>query len=170
MSLVEEIEEDSKRNLVAIDIGGGLSTSYANVEEPEGFAYSHYRKQLEEAVPKLFSGKYRIITEFGRSLFVKAGKTLTRVETIKQWLPDVQPIILTHVGANQFIREIYRPDIYQHRYGVATPDGILKKSDSTKMYDIAGPLCFQVSFYLGLRYIDRNQSTKNFILIEVRFF
>ena len=32
---------------------------------------------------------------------LKAGKTLTRIETIKKWLPEVQPIILTHVGSNQ---------------------------------------------------------------------
>ena len=100
-------------------------------------------------MPQLFSGKYRVITEFGRSLFLKAGKTLTRVETIKQWLPDVQPIILTHVGANQFIREIYRPDIYQHRFGIAHPDGSIKEGGDTKIYDIAGPLCFQVNDYLS---------------------
>ena len=151
MSLVDDIEEECKRNLVAVDIGGGLSTSYKEAEEPEGFTYQLYRKRLEEVVPQLFSGKYRVITEFGRSLFLKAGKTLTRVETIKQWLPDVQPIILTHVGANQFIREIYRPDMYQHRYGIAQPDGTLKQESNTKLYDIAGPLCFQV--YLAFQFL-----------------
>ena len=84
MNLVRDIEEETKRNLLAIDIGGGLSTSYKEVEEPEGFSYQLYRKRLEEVVPELFSGKYRVITEFARSLFLKAGKTLTRVETIKQ--------------------------------------------------------------------------------------
>ena len=149
MSLVEDIEKETNRNLVAIDIGGGLSTSYKDVNEPEEFSYKAYRRNLEEVVPQLFSGKYRVITEFGRSLFLKAGKTLTRVETIKQWLPDVQPIILTHVGANQFIREIYRPDIYQHRFGIAHPDGSIKEGGDTKIYDIAGPLCFQVHDYLS---------------------
>ena len=149
MSLVEDIEKETNRNLVAIDIGGGLSTSYKDVNEPEEFSYKAYRRNLEEVVPQLFSGKYRVITEFGRSLFLKAGKTLTRVETIKQWLPDVQPIILTHVGANQFIREIYRPDIYQHRFGIAHRDGSMKESGDRKIYDIAGPLCFQVNDYLS---------------------
>ena len=45
----------------------------------------------------------QIVTEFGRSLMLKAGKTLTRIETIKKWLPEVQPIILTHVGSNQVL-------------------------------------------------------------------
>ena len=101
MAFVEEIEAECKRDLLAIDIGGGLSTSYTDVQEPEGFAYQLYRQRLEAVVPQLFTGKYRIITEFERSLFLKAGKTLTRVETIKQWLPDVQPIILTHVGQRE---------------------------------------------------------------------
>ena len=35
MSLVEDIEKETNRNLVAIDIGGGLSTSYKDVNEPE---------------------------------------------------------------------------------------------------------------------------------------
>ena len=147
MNLVESIEKETNRSLVAIDIGGGLSTSYKDANEPEEFSYKTYRKNLEEVVPQLFSGKYRVITEFGRSLFLKAGKTLTRVETIKQWLPDVQPIILTHVGANQFIREIYRPDVYQHRFEIANPDGKIKKDGDRKVYDIAGPLCFQVLAY-----------------------
>ena len=144
IAFVEEIEAECKRDLLAIDIGGGLSTSYTDVQEPEGFAYQLYRQRLEAVVPQLFTGKYRVITEFGRSLFLKAGKTLTRVETIKQWLPDVQPIILTHVGANQFIREIYIPHIYQHRYAISTPNGTVKANESTKVYDIGGPLCFQV--------------------------
>ena len=146
MNFVDEIEKECKRDITTIDIGGGLSTSYTDVKEPDGFSYSLYRKQLDDVVPQLFSGKYRVITEFGRSLFLKAGKTLSRVETIKQWLPDVQPIILTHVGANQFIREIYIPHIYQHRYGLAASDGTIKNGSITKTYDIGGPLCFQVSF------------------------
>ena len=154
MKLVEEIEVECKRNLIGIDIGGGLSTSYVDVEEPEGFSYQLYRQKLEQVVPELFSGKYRVITEFGRSLFLKAGKTLTRVETIKQWLPDIQPIILTHVGANQFIREVYVPHVYQHRYGVANSHGTLKINQTTKMYDIAGPLCFQVSNHFAFIYFE----------------
>ncbi len=60
--------------------------------------------------PELFSGRYQVVTEFGRSLFLKAGKTVTRVEHVKRWIPGVKPIILTHVGTNQFIREAYLPD------------------------------------------------------------
>ena len=68
-----------------IDIGGGLSTTYIEVsygvfflpwilysfhnqivvfflqkEEPKEFAYSEYRKKLEEIVPQLLSGRFVI--------------------------------------------------------------------------------------------------------------
>ena len=34
-------------------------------------------------VPALFSGRYQVMTEMGRSLLLKAGTSLTRVEHIK---------------------------------------------------------------------------------------
>ena len=68
---VKELEAATGRALKTIDIGGGLSTDYKNEAEPEGFTFALYRKRLDETVPELFSGKYRIITEFGRSLFLK---------------------------------------------------------------------------------------------------
>lgn len=37
MDFVEEIEAATGRKLVSIDIGGGLSTTYKDSEEPEGF-------------------------------------------------------------------------------------------------------------------------------------
>ena len=47
-------------------------SSYTSPEEPEGFTYRNYRKLLDDQVPTLFSGKYKVITEFGRSLLLKA--------------------------------------------------------------------------------------------------
>ena len=95
-------------------------------------------------MPEMFSGKYNVITEFGRSLTLKAGKSLTRIETIKQWLPDIQPIILTHVGSNQFIREVYMPTSRPHRYDITDKEGAIKRSGKKIVYDVGGPLCFQV--------------------------
>ena len=137
------IEKECCRDLVAIDIGGGLSSSYVDAQEPKGFEYMTYRKLLEEAVPVLFSGKYKVVTEFGRSLTLKAGKTITRIETIKKWLPDVKPIIMTHVGSNQFIRETYLPDRFNHRFEIADSEGKIKTSGKKMVYDVGGPLCFQ---------------------------
>ena len=101
VNLVQEIESVSGRDLKTVDIGGGLSTSYTAPVEPEESSYALYRAELENAAPELFTGKYRLITEFGRSLFLKAGLTFTRIEYVKEWIPDIRPIILTHVGSNQ---------------------------------------------------------------------
>jgi len=71
-------------------VGGGLSSSYVSSEEPDSSSYSLYRSELEATVPELFSGKYRLITEFGRSLLLKAGISLSKVEYVKNWLDDVR--------------------------------------------------------------------------------
>ena len=60
MDFVSEIEATCNKRLKTIDIGGGMSTSYTDVCEPEGFEYMTYRRGLEEAVPDLFSGKYKV--------------------------------------------------------------------------------------------------------------
>jgi len=148
MDFVKEIEAATGRKLTSIDIGGGLSSTYKDSEEPEAFAYRKYRELLEEKTPELFSGKYRIITEFGRSLLLKAGKSLTRINYIKNWLPDfVRPICLTHIGTNQFIRSTYLPKTWSHRMSaIDGKTGKLKDSEEKIAYDIAGPLCFQGDF------------------------
>ena len=97
-------------------------------------------------MPELFSGKYRVITEFGRSLLLKAGKSLTRINYIKDWLPNfVKPICLTHLGTNQFVRAVYLPQVWGHRLSALDgKTGESKTGGETFTYDIAGPLCFQV--------------------------
>ena len=57
MDFVKEIEAASGRKLASIDIGGGLSTTYKEAEEPQAFAYRKYRQLLEEKTPELFSGR-----------------------------------------------------------------------------------------------------------------
>ena len=68
------VESEVGRKLETINIGGGLSTSYTQAKEPQELSYRAYRDQLTEVVPELFSGKYRVVTEFGRSLCAKAGR------------------------------------------------------------------------------------------------
>ena len=102
VDLVKEIESRIGCDLKTIDIGGGLSASYDCEDELAEFSFQLYRKQLQNEIPDLFTGKYKIITEFGRSMLLKCGVTLTRVEYIKHWIPEVQPIVLTHVGSEKF--------------------------------------------------------------------
>ena len=137
------ILEDIGININVINIGGGLPASYDQDEDPEEFSFKNYRKALEASIPELFSGKYEIHTEFGRSLLLKAGTTLSKVEFVKHWIQDIHPIILTHVGANQYFTHIYWPNVWTHRFAIANENGVEKKEPS-KTFDIAGPLCFQV--------------------------
>nr|ACO15662.1 Diaminopimelate decarboxylase [Caligus clemensi] len=147
MEFVHKIEScRGGRLLETVDIGGGLSTSYILEDvEPKEFTFALYKEELSKAVPELFDGRRRVITEFGRSLALKAGKTLTRVEHIKEWIPEIRPIIQTHVGVNQFIRETYLPDTWSHRISLLNPLGNTKTCapENKVLYDIAGPLCFQ---------------------------
>ncbi len=84
---------------------------------------ARHRRQLEDAAPALFDGRRRVITEFGRSLLLKAGTTVTRVEHVKSWIPGVKPIALTHVGTNQVkkARIAYDKDIPNDSIVYANP-------------------------------------------------
>merc|ERR1712013_882110 len=106
------------------------------------YGYWKYRDQLDKEAPELFSGKYKIVTEMGRSLFLKSGTSLTRVEYVKDWVVEQNPILLTHLGTNQFPRSAYLPHIWRHRFSIFTPAGACKEGDSV-MVDLAGPMCFQ---------------------------
>ena len=119
-------------------------TDYDNPEEPKGYEYQTYRNELEKGVPELFSGRFIVCTEMGTSLIQKAGKTVTRIGAIKNWLPEVRPILTTYIGSNQFIFEAFLPDYVHHRFDVIGHDGKIKKGGSKKIYDISGVVCHQV--------------------------
>eukprot|EP00929_Paragymnodinium_shiwhaense_P033491 TRINITY_DN18383_c0_g1_i2.p1 TRINITY_DN18383_c0_g1~~TRINITY_DN18383_c0_g1_i2.p1 ORF type:complete len:332 (+),score=70.17 TRINITY_DN18383_c0_g1_i2:572-1567(+) len=151
MAFVKDIEAACGDGAIrVVDIGGGLPTSYT--EEFEAFGFSEYRRVLEEAAPELFSGRYQVMTEFGRCVVTKPGITLSRIAAVKgaPWHPDT-PILVAHVGSNQFLREAYLGDTWRHRFTALGQDGSpLKHADDFRSYDIAGPLCFQGDF-LGKR-------------------
>jgi len=142
LDFIKDVEARCGNQIKTVDIGGGMSTSYTEPEEPAGFTFQNYRDYLNKEVPELFSGKYKVITEFGRSMCLKAGTSLTRVEHVKHWVEESNPILLTHLGTNQFPREAYVPHIWRHRYSLYDAMGT-KKTGSPIMVDVAGPLCFQ---------------------------
>jgi len=142
MDFVSVLEERCPGQIKVVDIGGGLSTSYTEDKEPGEFSYQKYRDQLNSEVPELFSGSYKIVTEMGRSLFLKSGTSLTRVEYVKDWVPEQNPILLTHLGTNQFPRSAYLPHIWRHRFSIFSSKGKYKEGEKT-MVDLAGPMCFQ---------------------------
>ncbi|ETV86081.1 hypothetical protein, variant 1 [Aphanomyces astaci] len=127
-----------RHQIQVVDIGGGVPTVYNGMAE-EAVEFADYAALLQVSVPELFSGEFRVMTEFGRSVFAKAGITLSRVETVKRM--NGQNIAVVHCGANQFLRPVYLPTTWPHVFSVFDAHGVLKTGNLVPQ-DIAGPLCF----------------------------
>ncbi|KAG1708601.1 hypothetical protein DVH05_022229 [Phytophthora capsici] len=134
------------KQVSVLDIGGGMPTVYDGGER-EAYDFNEYATTVRQQVPELFtSGFSSIITEFGRSVFVKPGVTVSKVEAIKDWAG--QHIAVVHVGADQFPRTAYLPELWSHCISVLDSHG-RPKTDPSSAYirqDIAGPLCFSGDF------------------------
>ena len=50
LDFIRDIEAKCPGQIKVVDIGGGLSTSYTQREEPEGFTYQKYRDLLDKEV------------------------------------------------------------------------------------------------------------------------
>ncbi|DAZ99327.1 TPA: hypothetical protein N0F65_005178 [Lagenidium giganteum] len=134
-----------RQHIQVIDIGGGMPTLYDGGDK-EAYDFHEYSEALRTQVPELFaSGFASVITEFGRSIFVKPGITVSKVEALKDWAG--QQIAVIHVGADQFPRTAYLPELWSHCITVLGRDGKVKP-DSTEFrkQDVAGPLCFSGDF------------------------
>ena len=153
--LVEEINARiGKQQITTIDIGGGLSVNFQGEEVTPTFA--EYAKVLKAQVPVLFSGKYRVLTEFGRSIMAKNGYIVSRVEYTK--VSGGQRIAITHAGAQIAARTVFMPDAWPLRITAHNPDGSLKQTELVKQ-DIAGPCCFagdKIADNRELPLLDRN--------------
>jgi diaminopimelate decarboxylase len=137
-ALAEQINHELGRQQVrVIDIGGGLPVNFDSDEVTPTFA--DYSAALEEKAPALFSGRYRVKTEFGRSVMAKNGFIASRVEYTKK--SGGRHIAITHAGAQVATRTVFMPDHWKIRISAFGSDG-RKKTGEPVSQDIAGPLCF----------------------------
>ncbi|MCF3167225.1 diaminopimelate decarboxylase [Streptomyces violaceoruber] len=136
--LAEEINAAlGVRQVTGLDIGGGLPVNFTDgTVRP---TYADYVAALTAAVPGLLSGRYALITEFGRSLLAKNGFIGARVEYVKD--AGGRRIALTHAGAQTATRTVFMPDAWPLRIGAFGPDGAPKNGPAL-VQDIAGPCCF----------------------------
>lgn len=142
-----------RQQIQVLDIGGGMPTVYDGGKD-EAHDFRSYAKALHDEVPELFSSGFSsIITEFGRSVFVKPGITVSKVEAYKNWAG--QKIAVVHVGADQFPRTAYLPDQWSHCITVLGPNGEVKKDTPFENQDVAGPLCFSGDFLAKKIYVPR---------------
>jgi diaminopimelate decarboxylase len=136
VDLASEIERELGRPIEVLDIGGGLPVSYDDDGAP---AFAEYARVLGAAVPGIFSGRFRLVTEFGRAVSAKAAWVASRVEYTK--IAGGRRIAVVHAGADLFLRAAYQPEQWRHRVSIHDPSGA-PRSGPEAPWDIAGPLCF----------------------------
>ncbi|MFF8774483.1 diaminopimelate decarboxylase [Kitasatospora sp. NPDC015120] len=129
--------ELGRRRVTGIDLGGGLPVNFADDTTTPGFA--DYVDRLRAHVPELFDGRYRLVTEFGRSLLAKNGFTAAYVEYTKE--SGGRRIAVTHAGAQVATRTVFMPDAWPLRITAHHPSGAAKDG-APVVQDVAGPCCF----------------------------
>ncbi|MGW7638916.1 diaminopimelate decarboxylase [Streptomyces decoyicus] len=136
--LAEEINEKAgRRQIDTLDIGGGLPVNFSS--DATTPTYREYAALLRATVPGLLSGRYGIVTEFGRSLLAKHGTVLARVEYAKS--AGGRPIAVTHAGAQVATRTVFVPEAWPLRVAAYDAEG-RPKTGAPVAQDIAGPCCF----------------------------
>jgi diaminopimelate decarboxylase len=138
VDLAEEINSIiGRRQIEVVDIGGGLPVNFdSDAIKP---TFGDYATVLRRQVPELFSGKYGVKTEFGRSIFAKNGFIATRIEYTKN--SGGRQIALSHAGVQIAARTVFMPDHWKIRLSVFDSSGRVKTGDQV-LQDIAGPCCF----------------------------
>ena len=135
----EMLQQQSAPNrIVNFDIGGGLPVSYHPGHEP--VTMQQFAGMLRSNCPELFGGQFRIITEYGRYINANAGWVAAKVEYVKR--EPGYNIIITHVGADLFLRKCYNPADWHHHISVTDKYGHVKTGIDPTPYTVAGPLCF----------------------------
>ena len=138
VEFADEVNEHlGRRQVVGIDIGGGLPVNFADDEVRPGF--DTYVAHLREHAPALFTGRYEIITEFGRSVLAKNGFMAAYVEYTKE--AGGRPIAITHAGVQVATRTVFAPDAWPLRIEAHHPHGGAKSGRPVRQ-DVAGPACF----------------------------
>ncbi|MEN3584672.1 diaminopimelate decarboxylase [Streptomyces sp. ZYX-F-203] len=136
--LAEEINARAgHRRIGTLDIGGGLPVNFASDATAPTFAA--YADLLRAAVPDLFTGRYALVTEFGRSLLAKHGVVVTRVEYTKR--AGGRRVAITHAGVQVATRTVYAPETWPLRIVAYDASGA-PKGGPPLIQDVAGPACF----------------------------
>lgn len=155
--LAEEIGPQVK----VVDIGGGLPVNFASDEYTPSM--QTYVQQLQEGIPTLFSGKFHIITEFGRSVVAKAGALVSRVEYAKE--NGGRRIIQQHIGADLAVRTAWAPKDWPLRVDIFDQAGNLKTEDLGES-DVAGPCCFGGDLICSAQSLPRAVALEDFVVVK----
>ncbi|MFF4648557.1 diaminopimelate decarboxylase [Streptomyces sp. NPDC001380] len=146
VGLAEEVDRRCGADRVeGIDIGGGLPVDFTGDRDDPTFA--DQVAALRAGAPGLFGGRYRVVTEPGRSLLAKNGFMASRVEYTKS--AGGRAVALTHAGVQVAARTVFLPDSWPLRVLAYDADGVPLKGGGgggggreTVAQDVAGPCCF----------------------------
>ena len=121
-----------------VNIGGGLPARYLQTDQVP--SVQEYVEALLARVPQLFSGDYRLVIEPGRAIQAPCGLAISRVEYVKR--VGKRWIAVLHLGADLFLRPVYRPEDWQHEFFALDFMGRPIELGSPHPWTLAGPLCF----------------------------
>ena len=157
-----KLEITGKNNKIEyFDIGGGLPVSYH--QDKEAVSMAEYAAMIKSNFPLLFSGKYKLITEFGRYIHANTGWTASRIEYVKQDA-GINTLVI-HLGADMFLRKCYRPEDWHHDIFLVDQEGHIKATREMELYNVAGPLCFADDFIAKGIYLPKAEPD-DFIIIR----
>lgn len=136
--LAAEIDEAAGAGRLRVfDLGGGLSVTYRAGDRVADFG--DYAAALRERAPDLFSGRWSLVTEFGRAVWANAATAFSRVEYTKT--SHGRRIAVQHLGADLLVRPAYVPEQWSHEISAYDAAGREKGGPGVPQ-DVAGPLCF----------------------------
>jgi diaminopimelate decarboxylase len=148
VALAESVNERAgQQQIVRLDIGGGLSVNFASDEITP--TYHQYADVIQKTAPELFSGKYAVLTEFGRSLLAKAGSIATIIEYTKK--VGQRDFAIGHAGAQTATRTVFMPESWPLRVSAFHGDGTPSRAEN-RIQDLAGPCCFSGDM-IGREYV-----------------
>ncbi|MFL6116939.1 MAG: diaminopimelate decarboxylase [Catenulispora sp.] len=137
VAFAQEVNVLRPGQVEGIDIGGGLPVDFSGDADSPTFA--DHVAALRSVAPELFSGEFRIVTEYGRSVMAKNGFIASRVEYTKS--SGGRAIALTHAGAQVAARTVFAPDAWPLRVLAYDRNG-LPSTAELEVQDVAGPCCF----------------------------
>lgn len=132
MALVRELSALGIK-LQHIDLGGGLGVRYANENPPSPQDYIQ-ALQLEKYIQD-----QEFLIEPGRAIIANAGILLSKVEYIKSTADKNFAIV------DAAMNDLLRPALYSAWHDIVP---VIKKSQTTKLYDVVGPVC-ETGDFLG---------------------
>jgi diaminopimelate decarboxylase len=156
-------ESNASHRIYYIDLGGGFPVKYNKTDV--AYSFQDFAKQLYKTTPKLFTDKYRIITEYGRFIHANAAWAISKIEYVKN-VADTN-IIMSHLGADFLLRKAYNPKDWYHEISVLDASGNIKNNRELVKYSVAGPLCFEGDFIVKNIFLPKVEEGDYLIIHDV---